>query len=86
MSVKTHSLVDDMYNNGYAPNKESSRKTYETMGWVSFGVGAAAIVTGATMYYFGWSAARSPSAAANMSVVPVFGPDRAMLVFQGGIQ
>lgn len=86
MSVKTHSLVDDMVSNGYDPNKESSRKTYETMGWVSFGVGAAAIVAGATMYYFGWSGARSASAEANISVVPVFGPDRAMLVFQRGIQ
>jgi hypothetical protein len=86
MSVKTHSLVDDMLSNGYDPNKESSRKTYETMGWVSFGVGTAAIVAGATMYYLGWSAARSASAEANISVVPVFGPDRAMLVFQKGIQ
>jgi hypothetical protein len=86
MSVKTHSLVDDMVSNGYDPNKESSRKTYETMGWVSFGVGAAAIVTGATMYYLGWSAARSASAETNISVIPVFGPDRAMLVFQRGIQ
>jgi len=86
MSVKTHSLVDDMVSNGYDPDKESSRKTYETMGWVSFGVGAAAIVAGATMYYLGWSTARSASAETNMSVVPVFGPDRAMLVFQRGIQ
>jgi hypothetical protein len=86
MSVKTHSLVDDMDSNGYAPTKESSRKTYETMGWVSFGVGAASIVAGATMYYLGWSAARSASAESRMSLVPVFGPDRAMLVFQGGIQ
>ena len=86
MSVKTHSLVDDMVSNGYDPNKESSRKTYETMGWVNFGVGAAAIVAGATMYYLGWSGARSTSAETNISVVPVFGPDRAMLVFQRGIQ
>jgi hypothetical protein len=86
MSMKTHSLVDDMYSNGFDPNKESSRKTYETMGWVSFGVGAAAIVAGATVYYLGWSAARSGSAETNISLVPVFGPDRAMLVFQRGIQ
>jgi len=85
MALKTQSNVNDMYSNGYSPSAESSRKSYETWGWVGYGVGAAGILAGATMYLVGWSAGRSSPAEARLSLLPAFGHDRAMLLLQGGI-
>jgi hypothetical protein len=78
--------VNDVYANGYDRDKLSSRDSYETWGWISFGVGAAAMVAGTTLYVLGWSAGRSDSTGMSLSAVPVVGPSGAMLVLQGGIQ
>jgi hypothetical protein len=86
MALKTQSNVDNMYSNGYSPSAESSRKSYETWGWVGYGVGAAGIVAGTTMYLLGWSAGRSGAAETRLSLLPAIGHDGAMLLLQGGIQ
>lgn len=86
MALKTQSNVNNMYSNGYSPSAESSRKSYETWGWVGYGVGAAGIVAGTTMYLLGWSAGRSSLAATRLSLLPAIGHDGAMLLLQGGIQ
>jgi len=85
LDLKTHSLVNDMYSTGYDAGKESSRKSYETWGWVSYGVGAAGIVAGITMYLLGRSRGEEAASGARVSLLPVVSPDRAMLVLQGGI-
>ena len=56
-------------------------KRAETMQWIFYGVGAAAVVTGATLYIYGrWS----PSAKkASVSLAPVMGPDAAGLLAHG---
>jgi len=84
LDLKTHSIVSDVHQNGYDPDKLSSRDAYETWGWVSYGVGAAGIVAGATLYLIGASAGRADSP--RVSVVPVVGQTGAMLLLQGGIQ
>jgi len=86
LALKTQSNVDTMYSHGYSPSAESSRKSYETWGWVGYGVGAAGIVVGTTMYLWGWSAGRSSSAETRLSLLPAIGHDGAMLLLQGGIQ
>jgi hypothetical protein len=86
MAVKTHSIVDDMYKSGYHSDQESSRKSYETWGWVSYGVGAAALVAGSVMFITGTMAGRSGPSSSQVALVPAIGPDGAMLVVQGGIR
>jgi len=86
MALKTQSNVNNMYSNGYSPAAESSRKSYETWGWVGYGIGAAGIVAGTTMYLLGWSAGKSSTADTRLSLLPTIGHDGAMLLLQGGIQ
>jgi len=53
-NLKVNSMASDFQNlNGYTDSKESDRKTFQTLGWVGFGVGAACIATGAVLYYLG---------------------------------
>lgn len=84
LDLETHSIVSDINHNGYDAGKVSSRDSYETWGWVSFGVGAAALVAGTTLYLVGASAARSEGPA--LSLVPVASKNGAMLLVHGGIQ
>jgi hypothetical protein len=85
LDLKTHSIVDDYYSKGYDSDKESSRKSYVTWGWVSYGVGAAGIVAGTTMYLLGWSAKNSNSTVTHVSLLPAFGPEGAALILRGGL-
>jgi hypothetical protein len=86
LDLKTHAIVNDVYRNGYDAGKLSSRDTYQTWGWVCFGVGAAGLVAGTTLYLIGTSAGRSDSAGSSVALVPVIGPTGAMIMLQGGIQ
>ena len=53
-NLKVNSMASDFQNlNGYTDTKESDRKTYQTLGWVGYGVGTACVATGAVLYYFG---------------------------------
>lgn len=86
LDIKTHSIVNDVYSNGYDRDALSSRDSYERWGWISYGVGAAAIVVGTTLYVLGWSASRPDSTGMSLSAVPVVAPSGAMLFLQGGIR
>ena len=48
-NVKANSMVDEMETkvDAYTSSKNSSQKTYATLAWVGYGVGAACIATGA---------------------------------------
>jgi hypothetical protein len=60
-NLKANSLAKDLENaNGssttlYSRSTESSRSTYQTLGWVAYGAGAACIAGGAVMYFIGAS-------------------------------
>lgn len=79
LALKTHSITDDVHKNGYDPDKLSSRDSYETGGWVSFGVGAAGIVAGAALYLVG-----ATSKSSSVALVPLVGQGGAILQVRGG--
>jgi len=63
------------------PSDESAGKNAQTMQWVFYSAGAAAIATGTVMYMLGWQAADAghPSA----SIAPMLGPGLAGISAQG---
>jgi tetratricopeptide (TPR) repeat protein len=56
----------------FDPDAESSAKSAATMQWVFYGVGAAAIATGAALYYLGHQKSRSGES--RVALLPVIGP------------
>jgi hypothetical protein len=80
-NAKSNSMVNDMYSTYDGYTKESNRKTYETMAWVGYGVGAACVVTGAILYAVGLKA-RSNSTS-SVALVPTVGADRAGAALTG---
>lgn len=82
LNLEANEMAEDMQNvDGYTPGKESDRKTFETMGWISYGVGAACVATGAVFYVLGL---RSGSAASSsVAVVPALAPGQAGAVLKG---
>jgi hypothetical protein len=53
-ALKTQSISSNEDKNGATQAQENERKRYETWGWVSYGVGAAALATGVILYIVGW--------------------------------
>jgi len=63
------------------PSDESAGKHAQTMQWVFYGAGAAAIATGTVLYVLGWQAGDSGGARAG--IAPIFGPGVAGISAQG---
>lgn len=80
-NLKANSTVDNMYTVKDGYTKDSDRKTYTTLAWVGYGVGAACIVTGAILYGVGLKA--KPSSDDSVALLPTFGPDHAGAVLTG---
>lgn len=80
-NLMANSTVNDMYNTTDGYTKESSRKNYETVAWVGYGVGAACVVTGAILYAIGRKAKASHSD--DVALVPMVGRDHAGAAFAG---
>jgi len=82
LNLKVNSLASDLQKtDGYFAGKESDRKNFETLGWVSYGVGAACVATGAVLYYLGL---RSGSAGStSFALVPAFAPGQAGALLKG---
>jgi hypothetical protein len=64
------------------PSDESAGKHAQTMQWVFYSAGAAAIATGTVLYVLGWQAANAGKTTA--SIAPMLGPGLAGLSAQGG--
>ena len=80
LALKTQSMSSDAEKSGGGTQaQEDRRKTLETWGWVSYGVGAAAIATGAVLYIVGWPSDRST----NVALLPALAPDGASMVLEG---
>ena len=80
MALKTQSITsDEQKTGGGAPSQENERKSLVTWGWVGYGVGAAAIVTGVVLYLAG----RSSESSNNVALLPVLAPDGASLMLNG---
>jgi hypothetical protein len=82
LAIKERSLTNDI-NAKFSQSKESSRASYETWGYVSYGVGAAAIVGGATLYYLGWRSGKAEPANTDISLLPTLTPDSMTFVLNG---
>jgi tetratricopeptide (TPR) repeat protein len=61
-------------------SKYNSAKTFQTMGWVAVGVGAAAAVTGVTLYILG---ARAANSGPSVSLAPMVAPRTGGAAFFG---
>jgi hypothetical protein len=79
LNLKVNSMASDFQGlNGYSDSKESDRKTYQTLGWVSYGVGAACVATGAVLTILGLEGKQGST---SMAFMP--GPDGAAAVMKG---
>jgi hypothetical protein len=79
LNLKVNSMASDFQSlNGYTDSKESDRKTYQTLGWVSYGVGAACVATGAVLTILGLQGKPDST---SMAFVP--GPGGAAAVLKG---
>jgi tetratricopeptide (TPR) repeat protein len=80
LSLKTQDMSSEAQKSGGGTKaQEDQRKTLETWGWVSYGVGAAAIATGAVLYIVGWPSDKST----NVALLPAMAPDGASVLLQG---
>ena len=82
LATKTRALTDEL-NKSYNRDKAAKRDSYETWGWVSYGVGAAALVAGTTLCILGWRTGKSEPEASTVSVLPIFSPGMGGVLLQG---
>ena len=82
LGLQAKSIADEVTKDNtlgtYDRKKDDRGKLFANLQWVGYGVGGAAIVGGALLYYFGYRAAK-PSVA----FVPVLAPDHAGAVLEG---
>ena len=84
-NLKVNSMVNDMQTNvdAYTSDKNSSQKSYQTLGWVGYGVGAACLATGGVLIALGASRNGS-STKTDVALVPAIAPSQAGVLLQGG--
>jgi tetratricopeptide (TPR) repeat protein len=83
LNLKVNSMANDMEKPAsYSDSKESDRKTYETLGWVSYGVGAACVATGAILYLLGLR--DSGTRPGSVALLPSLSSGHLGAVLQGG--
>ena len=66
----------------YTPSKDSNRKTYRTLAWTGYGVGAACVAAGAVLFGIGLKAGRSAST--SVALLPTVGDGHAGVALTGG--
>jgi tetratricopeptide (TPR) repeat protein len=66
-------MFDDLYADGEAANRNM---------WISYGVGAAALVAGGALFYLGWNAGQEEER--QWAIAPVWGASGSGLVLVGG--
>jgi hypothetical protein len=54
-----------------------------TWGYVSYGVGAAAVLAGATLYVLGWPSERAASGTTGISLLPTYTPGLTGMALHG---
>jgi hypothetical protein len=83
-NLKANSIINDFETKpgSYTSNQESNRKTYETVAWVGYGVGAACVATGAVLFGIGLRANRASST--SVAVLPTVGRGQSGVLLTGG--
>ena len=80
LNLKANSLADEIETTKpYQRSKENSRASYETLGWVGYGLGAACLAGGAILYYLGYGKDQR----ASVAFLPTAAPGAAGAVLQG---
>jgi hypothetical protein len=82
LALKEQSLTKEI-NAKFNADKESTRASYVTWGYVSYGVGAVAVVAGATLYVLGWRSERAASGTLGISLLPTYTPGSTGMALQG---
>jgi hypothetical protein len=76
LNLKVNSMASDLQKpDSFNRDTDTSRKSYKTLGWISYGVGAACLAGGSLLYYLGWNAGRT--SASSVALVPYIAPDMA---------
>ncbi len=83
-NVKSNSIISNFETKpgSYTPSQDSSRKTYQSLAWVSYGVGAACVATGAVLFGIGFNAGRTSST--SVALFPTVGDGQAGVLLTGG--
>jgi hypothetical protein len=80
-NLAANHLADEIRAGDFTRDKSSTRDNYVTLSWVSYGLGATAMVAGATLYLLGWRA--NNAGQSSLAVVPVVLPGEASFVMRG---
>jgi hypothetical protein len=82
LNLKANQLADELERSdlSYSRQSDSTRSSYETWGWVSYGVGAACVAGGAALYFLG----RRQDPGGPLAFVPVARPGQVGAAVQGG--
>jgi len=79
-NLKSNSLAQDLKKtDGFTLGKESDRKSYATLTWLGYGVGAACVASGAILYLLG---SRS-TGEGTVALLPSFAPGQAGAIVKG---
>jgi hypothetical protein len=82
LNLKVNRMASDLEKpESFRRDLDSTRKTYKTLSWVSYGAGAAGLAIGAVLCYLGWRPGRGE--ADDVALVPVVGPDAAGAAWRG---
>jgi tetratricopeptide (TPR) repeat protein len=83
-NMKANSTINDMQDSigAYSTAKDNSQKTYKTLAWVGYGVGAACVATGAVLIGVGIKS--GTNASTNVALVPALGPGHMGAMLTGG--
>jgi len=83
LNIKVNSMSSDLEKtDNYTRNSDSTRKDYKTLGWVSYGVGAVCVASGAALYYLGWR--KSQGSRVEVALLPSFMPGMTGDMLTGG--
>jgi tetratricopeptide (TPR) repeat protein len=78
--VHSNTLYNDAHQGTYDKSKDDSSKTFQTLEWVSLGVGGAAVATGIVLYIIG-ATATDPDR--TVSLVPLLAPGMRGIALSG---
>jgi hypothetical protein len=82
LNLKVNSMSSDLAKpDNFNRDTDSSRKNYKTLGWVSYGMGAACLAGGSLLYYLGWNVGRTSTS--TVALVPYVAPGMAGALLGG---
>jgi hypothetical protein len=84
LNLKVNSMTNDLEQR-YAYNRstDSTRENYKTLGWIAYGVGGAAVATGAVLYMLGWSQGKAARVDNTVWLTPSLAPGAAGMTMAG---